>query len=164
MAATLAMSGGGQEEPFYPPQKDALPLGFLLEDSLLFGLDCKVADKSVHSDYAQVRRSGAHTRDGFGGNGRGRGSVEARLHRVSPRSDPRPAASRCCARPAAGPSRPARLQRVFGRQLAASCCVRDSQSYQRTTGGAAGQKGPGSPVRPPTPRLDNSWWDHGARK
>lgn len=67
MAATLAMSGGGQEEPCYPLQKDALPLGFLLEDSLLFGLDCKVADKSVHNDYAQVTRSNAHTHDGFGG-------------------------------------------------------------------------------------------------
>lgn len=69
MAATLAMSGGGQEEPFYPLQKEALPLGFLLEDSVLFGLDCKVADKSVHSDYAQVTLSNAHTHDGFGGMG-----------------------------------------------------------------------------------------------
>lgn len=71
MAATLAMSGGGQEEPCYPLQKEALPFGFLLEDSVLFGLDCKVADKSVHNDYAQVTRSNAHTHDGFGGRGGG---------------------------------------------------------------------------------------------
>lgn len=96
MAATLAMSGGGQEEPCYPLQKDALPLGFLLEDSLLFGLDCKVADKSVHNDYAQVTRSNAHTHDGFGGrrgggNGRGRLTVEADLYRVLWRTDLHPA-------------------------------------------------------------------------
>lgn len=54
MAATLAMSGGGQEDPFYPLQKEPLPLGFLLEDSVLFGLDCRVTDKNVHNDYAQV--------------------------------------------------------------------------------------------------------------
>lgn len=69
MAATLAMSGGGQEEPFSPLQKEALPLGFLLDDSVLFGLDCKVADKSVHNDYAQVTRSNAHTHDEFEGMG-----------------------------------------------------------------------------------------------
>lgn len=88
MAATLAMSGGGQEEPFYPLQKDGVPLGLLLEDSLLFGLDCKVADKSVHNDFAQVRRWDAHTHDGIGGNGRGRLAVEAGLCWVF--SDPRP--------------------------------------------------------------------------
>ena len=57
MAATLAMSGGGQEEPFYPLQKASLPAGFPLEDSALFGLDCKITetDKSGHNDYTQVR-------------------------------------------------------------------------------------------------------------
>ncbi|KAK1905312.1 Krueppel-like factor 5 [Dissostichus eleginoides] len=59
MAATLAMSGGGQEDPFYPLQKAALPAGFPLEDSLLFGLDCKITetDKTGHNDYAQAAAS-----------------------------------------------------------------------------------------------------------
>lgn len=48
MAATLTMSGGGQEDAFYPLQKS----GFPLEDSALFGLDCKISDKS---DYAQAK-------------------------------------------------------------------------------------------------------------
>ena len=58
MAATLTMSGGGQEEPFYPLQKAPLPAGFPLEDSALFGLDCKItdADKAAQHDYAQVIR------------------------------------------------------------------------------------------------------------
>lgn len=65
MAATLAMSGGGQEDPFSLLQKETLPLGFLLEDSVLFGLDCKVTEKSVHNDYAQVTRQKSHIHDGF---------------------------------------------------------------------------------------------------
>lgn len=58
MAATLAMSGGGQEDPFYPLQKATLPAGFALEDSALFGLDCKITetDKTGHNDYTQVNR------------------------------------------------------------------------------------------------------------
>lgn len=67
MAATLAMSGGGQEDPFSLLQKETLPLGFLLEDSVLFGLDCKVTEKSVHNDYAQVRRPKPHIPDGLEG-------------------------------------------------------------------------------------------------
>lgn len=57
MAATLAMSGGGQEDPFYPLQKATLSADFPLEDSALFGLDCKIpeTDKAGHNDYAQVR-------------------------------------------------------------------------------------------------------------
>lgn len=58
MAATLTMSGGGgQEDPFYPLQKATLPAGFSLEDSTLFGLDCKIADKDGQNDYTQVNRS-----------------------------------------------------------------------------------------------------------
>ena len=59
MAATLAMSGGGggQEDPFYPLQKASLSAGFPLEDSALFGLDCKIPeDKPGHMDYTQVER------------------------------------------------------------------------------------------------------------
>ncbi|XP_029306078.1 Krueppel-like factor 5 isoform X2 [Cottoperca gobio] len=60
MAATLAMSSGGcgaQEDPFYPLQKATLPAGFPLEDSALFGLDCKITetDKTGHNDYAQAK-------------------------------------------------------------------------------------------------------------
>ncbi|KAM9364102.1 Krueppel-like factor 5 [Pholidichthys leucotaenia] len=57
MAATLTMSGGGQEEPFYPLQKATLPAGFPLEESALFGLDCKFteADKAGQNDYAQAK-------------------------------------------------------------------------------------------------------------
>ncbi|KAM8858842.1 Krueppel-like factor 5 [Spinachia spinachia] len=61
MAATLAMSGGGggggQEDAFYPLHKATLPAGFPLEDSLLFGLDCKITetDKSGPNDYTQVK-------------------------------------------------------------------------------------------------------------
>ncbi|XP_037542135.1 Krueppel-like factor 5 [Nematolebias whitei] len=53
MAATLAMSGG-QEDPFYPLQKAT---GFPLEDSALFGLDCKIPDtsKAEQHDYTQVK-------------------------------------------------------------------------------------------------------------
>lgn len=58
MAATLTMSsgGGGQEDPFYPLQKATLSGGFSLEDSALFGLDCKITDtdKAGQNDYAQV--------------------------------------------------------------------------------------------------------------
>lgn len=60
------MSGGGQEDPFYPLQKAPFPL----EDSALFGLDCK--DKAGQNDYTQVMR--LHT-DGTACNsldGRGR--------------------------------------------------------------------------------------------
>uniref|UniRef100_A0A3Q0RC15 KLF transcription factor 5 n=1 Tax=Amphilophus citrinellus TaxID=61819 RepID=A0A3Q0RC15_AMPCI len=58
MAATLTMSGGVQEDPFYPLQKATLPAGFPLEDSALFGLDCKIAevDKAGQNDYAQVNQ------------------------------------------------------------------------------------------------------------
>lgn len=58
MAATLTMSGGGQEEPFYPLLKSTLPGGFPLEDSVLFGLDSKITetDRSGHNDYTQVTR------------------------------------------------------------------------------------------------------------
>nr|XP_019943299.1 PREDICTED: Krueppel-like factor 5 [Paralichthys olivaceus] len=56
MAATLAMSGGGQEDPFYPLQKASLPAVFPLEDSALFGLDCKIPEeKPGHIDYTQVK-------------------------------------------------------------------------------------------------------------
>lgn len=57
MAATLTMSGGVQEDPFYPLQKATLPAGFPLEDSALFGLDCKIteADKAGQNDYAQAK-------------------------------------------------------------------------------------------------------------
>lgn len=56
MAATLAMSGGGgQEDPFYPLQKATLPAGFPLEDSALFGLDCKITDKDGQNDYTQAK-------------------------------------------------------------------------------------------------------------
>ncbi|XP_039638869.1 Krueppel-like factor 5 isoform X2 [Perca fluviatilis] len=57
MAATLAMSGGGQEDPFYPLQKATLPAGFALEDSALFGLDCKITetDKTGQNDYTQAK-------------------------------------------------------------------------------------------------------------
>ncbi|XP_013857091.1 Krueppel-like factor 5 isoform X2 [Austrofundulus limnaeus] len=53
MAATLAMSGG-QEVPFYPLQKAT---GFPLEDSVLFGLDCKISDatKAEQHDYTQEK-------------------------------------------------------------------------------------------------------------
>lgn len=57
MAATLAMSGGGgQEDTFYPLQKAPLPAVFPLEESALFGLDCKItdADKTGQHDYTQV--------------------------------------------------------------------------------------------------------------
>lgn len=56
MAATLTMSGGGQEDLFYALQKATLPAGFPLEDSALFGLDCKITDKAGQNDYAQVKR------------------------------------------------------------------------------------------------------------
>lgn len=55
MAATLTMSGGGQEDLFYPLQKATLAAGFPLEDSTLFGLDCKITDKAGQSDYTQVK-------------------------------------------------------------------------------------------------------------
>ncbi|XP_007545452.2 Krueppel-like factor 5 [Poecilia formosa] len=56
MAAALTMSGA-QEDPFYPLQKAALPAAFSLEDSALFGLDCKIseADKAGQNDYTQVK-------------------------------------------------------------------------------------------------------------
>lgn len=56
MAAALTMSGGVQDDPFYPLQKATLPAGFPLEESSLFGLDCKIAesDKAGQHDYAQV--------------------------------------------------------------------------------------------------------------
>lgn len=57
MAAALTMSGGGQEDPFYPLQKATLPAGFPLEDSALFGLDCKITDKAGQNDYTQVNKS-----------------------------------------------------------------------------------------------------------
>lgn len=57
MAAALTMSGGGQEDPFYPLQKATLPAGFPLEDSALFGLDCKITDKAGQNDYTQVDKS-----------------------------------------------------------------------------------------------------------
>ncbi|KAF3708112.1 Progesterone-induced-blocking factor 1 [Channa argus] len=55
MAATLTMSGGGQEDHFYPLQKPTVPAGFSLEDSALFGLDCKITetDKAGQNDYTQ---------------------------------------------------------------------------------------------------------------
>lgn len=64
MAATLTMSGGGggQEDPFYPLQKATLSGGFSLEESALFGLDCKItdpADKAGQNDYAQVNQQAA---------------------------------------------------------------------------------------------------------
>ncbi|XP_024153556.1 Krueppel-like factor 5 [Oryzias melastigma] len=57
MAATLTMSGGVQEDVFYPLQKPTLPAGFPLEDSALFGLDCKIpdTDKAGHNEYAQAK-------------------------------------------------------------------------------------------------------------
>ncbi|XP_056251879.1 Krueppel-like factor 5 [Seriola aureovittata] len=57
MAATLTMSGGGQEDPFYPLQKATLSAGFSLEDSALFGLDCKITDtdKAGQNDYTQAK-------------------------------------------------------------------------------------------------------------
>lgn len=57
MAAALTMSGGGQEDPFYPLQKATLPAGFSLEESALFGLDCKItdADKTGQNDYTQAK-------------------------------------------------------------------------------------------------------------
>ncbi|XP_077960819.1 Krueppel-like factor 5 [Gasterosteus aculeatus] len=59
MAATLAMSGGvgGQEDAFYPLHKASLPAVFPLEDSVLFGFDCKITDtdKSGPIDYTQVK-------------------------------------------------------------------------------------------------------------
>lgn len=59
MAATLTMSSGsGQEDLFYALQKAALPAGFPLEDSALFGLDCKLTDKTGQNDYTQVTRLG----------------------------------------------------------------------------------------------------------
>uniref|UniRef100_A0A1A8LDK3 Kruppel-like factor 5a n=1 Tax=Nothobranchius pienaari TaxID=704102 RepID=A0A1A8LDK3_9TELE len=56
MAATLTMSRG-QEDPFYPLQKAAMPAGFSLEDSALFGLDCKISDteKAEQNEYTQVK-------------------------------------------------------------------------------------------------------------
>ncbi|XP_061600669.1 Krueppel-like factor 5 [Cololabis saira] len=55
MAATLTMSGGVQEDSFYPLHK-TLTAGFSLEDSGLFGLDCKIeTDKAGHSDYTQTK-------------------------------------------------------------------------------------------------------------
>lgn len=60
MAATLAMSGGvgGQEDAFYPLHKASLPAVFPLEDSVLFGFDCKITDtdKSGPIDYTQVTK------------------------------------------------------------------------------------------------------------
>ncbi|XP_015240696.1 PREDICTED: Krueppel-like factor 5 [Cyprinodon variegatus] len=52
MAAALTMSGA-QEDPFYPLQKAA----FSLDDSALFGLDCKISDsdKAGQNDYTQVK-------------------------------------------------------------------------------------------------------------
>lgn len=57
MAATLTMSGGGQEDPFYPLQKPTLSAGFPLEESALFGLDCKISDsdKAGQNDYTQAK-------------------------------------------------------------------------------------------------------------
>lgn len=57
MAATLTMSGGVQEDHFYPLQKATLSAGFALEESALFGLDCKITDpdKAGQNDYAQVK-------------------------------------------------------------------------------------------------------------
>lgn len=52
MAATLTVSGGGQDDPFYPLQKATLPAVFSLEDSVLFGLDCKLSDKAGLNDYS----------------------------------------------------------------------------------------------------------------
>ncbi|XP_011482674.1 Krueppel-like factor 5 [Oryzias latipes] len=56
MAATLTMSGGVLEDAFYPLQKPSLPAGFPLEDSALFGLDCKIPemDKAGH-EYTQAK-------------------------------------------------------------------------------------------------------------
>lgn len=56
MAAALTMSGA-QEDPFYPLQKSSLLATFSMEDSALFGLDCKIseADKAGQNDYTQVR-------------------------------------------------------------------------------------------------------------
>lgn len=56
MAAALAMSSA-QEDPFYPLQKAPLPATFSMEDSALFGLDCKIseADKARQNDYTQVK-------------------------------------------------------------------------------------------------------------
>ncbi|XP_060895955.1 Krueppel-like factor 5 [Labrus mixtus] len=56
MAATLTMSGGGQEDSFYPLQKTTLPTGFPLEESALFGLDCKITDTDkTGNDYTQAK-------------------------------------------------------------------------------------------------------------
>ncbi|XP_028323763.1 Krueppel-like factor 5 [Gouania willdenowi] len=59
MAAALTMSGGGvqqQDEPFYALQKAAVAGGFsLMEDSAIFGLDCKITDKAEQNDYAQAK-------------------------------------------------------------------------------------------------------------
>ncbi|KAG7525622.1 hypothetical protein JOB18_029500 [Solea senegalensis] len=56
MAATLTMSsGGGQEDPFYPLQKATLPVVFPLEESALFGLDCKLSEKAGQDDYTQAK-------------------------------------------------------------------------------------------------------------
>nr|XP_057915135.1 Krueppel-like factor 5 [Doryrhamphus excisus] len=57
MAATLAMSDGGHEEPFFPLHKASLPAGFHMEDSALFGLECKMSDsdRTGHSDYTQAK-------------------------------------------------------------------------------------------------------------
>ncbi|KAK5607274.1 hypothetical protein CRENBAI_003464 [Crenichthys baileyi] len=56
MAAAMTMSGA-QEDPFYTLQKAALPAAFSLEDSALFGLDCKISetDKAGQNDYTQVK-------------------------------------------------------------------------------------------------------------
>jgi hypothetical protein len=59
MAATLAMSGGGQDEPFYPLLKSTIPDDFSLEESALFGLDSKITDaeRNGHNEYIQVNKS-----------------------------------------------------------------------------------------------------------
>ncbi|CAL8369017.1 unnamed protein product [Gadus morhua 'NCC'] len=57
MAATLAMSGGGQDEPFYPLLKSTIPDDFSLEESALFGLDSKITDaeRNGHNEYIQTK-------------------------------------------------------------------------------------------------------------
>ncbi len=98
MAATLTMSGGGgQEDPFYPLQKATLPAGFPLEDSALFGLDCKLTDKDGQSDFTQVTNAAGNQSDFprrrcVSLNGRGRSVVDpgcyllaSTFHSASPR-------------------------------------------------------------------------------
>ncbi|XP_054653956.1 Krueppel-like factor 5 isoform X2 [Dunckerocampus dactyliophorus] len=57
MAAILAMSDSGHEEPFFPLHKASLPAGFHMEDSALFGLECKMSesDRVGQSDYTQAK-------------------------------------------------------------------------------------------------------------